>query len=624
MENIIDELENFSALGLSEVTLEALRDKGFTEPTDIQRACIPLLLQKKIDVIGQAATGTGKTAAFGLPILEEIDEKDRSTQAIILAPTRELAIQVANEIDSLKGKRDISVDAIYGGTSYENQFRRLRKGLQIVVGTPGRIQDHLDRKTLDISHIRFAVLDEADEMLDMGFIDDIEKILENAPEDKRMLLFSATMPAPILRLAESFMHEYEIVRTKRQENTAPLTDQYYFELRESDKMEALSRVIDMDKDFYGVVFCKTKLQCEEIGRKLSDRGYRAEALHGDISQKQREIVLQKMRDHKISILVATDVAARGIDIQELTHVINYTIPQDPEAYIHRVGRTGRAGKKGTAITFITSGEYRKLSFIKKVSKFDILPGVVPQPEDIIKAKKERILEAVQEAVEKNTSDYEDIAAKLLEEHEADVVVKALLYSLYRGELDVKQYHQIRSEARKNKEDKKERKERSRGEKREASAFNDMTRLFIARGRNDGFTKRRLANTLIEECHVRDEDLQDIQVMENFSFINVPSGLVDGILRNYSDMGEDGKPLIVRAKPDKNPPKKSSFPERKRKSNSQTSSFKVKSRRNWEDEVQYYGRDTRDGDDIDYGRRDRGRFDKKKSHGKYNKGGKKRR
>ncbi len=332
-----------------------------------------------------------------------------------------------------------------------------------------------------------------------------------------------------------------------------------------------------------------------------------------------------MRDHKISILVATDVAARGIDIQELTHVINYTIPQDPEAYIHRVGRTGRAGKKGTAITFITSSEYRKLSFIKKVSKFDILPGVVPQPEDIIKAKKERILASVQDAIEKDTADYDDIAEKLLSANDADVVVKALLYSLYRGELDIRQYHQIRSEAR-GKEDKKERREKKgRTERRESSAFDDMTRLFIARGRNDGFTKRRLANTLIEECHVRDEDLQDIQVMENFSFINVPSGLVDGILRNYSDMGEDGRPLIVRAKPDKSSPKKAAVSEKRRKSNAQTSSFKVKSRRNWEDDVQFYGRDTRDGEDMDYSRRDRGgRFDKKKSHGKYNKGGKKRR
>ena len=600
---MFEELESFRVLGLSDKTLEALSEKGFSEPTDIQRECIPLLLENKLDVIGQARTGTGKTAAFALPILETIDEKDKSTQALILAPTRELAMQVASEIDSLKGKREISVDAIYGGTSYENQFKKLKKGLQIVVGTPGRIQDHLDRGTLNISKISFAVLDEADEMLDMGFVEDIEKILANSPKDKRMLLFSATMPDPILRLAENFMRDYTVVRIKKQESEEVLTEQYYYDLRESDKMEALCRIIDYSDDFYGIVFCKTKVQCEEIGRKLSERGYNAEALHGDLSQKQREIILQNLRDHKIKILVATDVAARGIDVQELTHVINFTIPQDPEVYIHRIGRTGRAGKKGTAITFVTPSEARKFGFIKRISRMSIEKGTLPSSNDIILKKKERILDKVKASFKEQAIEYEEIAANLLEEEDSFVVVKALLKLLYKNELDKSQYHTIRSL-----EKPQDKKKKSKDDK----AIDDCgtTRLFIAMGRKDGLTKRLLANMLIERCRVRDEDIQNIEVMDEFSFINVPSMYSDLIINAFKTRGEKGKPLIVKAKAEKESKKPIKI---SKKSNTQTSIRR--SRRKWEDDIQPYGRDSRDDDD-DFDIK-RSLPPKKKPHGKYN-------
>ena len=599
---MFEELESFRVLGLSDKTLEALSEKGFSEPTDIQRECIPLLLENKLDVIGQARTGTGKTAAFALPILETIDEKDKSTQALILAPTRELAMQVASEIDSLKGKREISVDAIYGGTSYENQFKKLKKGLQIVVGTPGRIQDHLDRGTLNISKISFAVLDEADEMLDMGFVEDIEKILANSPKDKRMLLFSATMPDPILRLAENFMRDYTVVRIKKQESEEVLTEQYYYDLRESDKMEALCRIIDYSDDFYGIVFCKTKVQCEEIGRKLSERGYNAEALHGDLSQKQREIILQNLRDHKIKILVATDVAARGIDVQELTHVINFTIPQDPEVYIHRIGRTGRAGKKGTAITFVTPSEARKFGFIKRISRMSIEKGTLPSSNDIILKKKERILDKVRASFKEQAIEYEEIAANLLEEEDSFVIVKALLKLLYKNELDKSQYHTIRSL-----EKPQDKKKKAKDDK----AIDDggTTRLFIAMGRKDGLTKRLLANMLIERCRVRDEDIQNIEVMDEFSFINVPSMYADLIINAFKTRGEKGKPLIVKAKAEKESKKPIKI---SKKSNTQTSIRR--SRRKWEDDIQPYGRDSRDDDDFDI---KRSLPPKKKPHGKYN-------
>ena len=368
-------------------------------------------------------------------------------------------------------------------------------------------------------------------------------------------------------------------------------------------MEALCRIIDYSDDFYGIVFCKTKVQCEEIGRKLSERGYNAEALHGDLSQKQREIILQNLRDHKIKILVATDVAARGIDVQELTHVINFTIPQDPEVYIHRIGRTGRAGKKGTAITFVTPSEARKFGFIKRISRMSIEKGTLPSSNDIILKKKERILDKVKASFKEQAIEYEEIAANLLEEEDSFVIVKALLKLLYKNELDKSQYHTIRSL-----EKPQDKKKKSKDDK----AIDDCgtTRLFIAMGRKDGLTKRLLANMLIERCRVRDEDIQNIEVMDEFSFINVPSMYADLIINAFKTRGEKGKPLIVKAKAEKESKKPIKV---SKKSNTQTSIRR--SRRKWEDDIQPYGRDSRDDDD-DFDIK-RSLPPKKKPHGKYN-------
>ncbi len=614
-ENEEREENGFESLGLSEITLEALREKGFTVPTEIQAACIPLLLEGECDVVGQAQTGTGKTAAFALPILEKIDEKDRSTQALILAPTRELAIQTANEIESLKGRRKITVDAIYGGASYENQFKKLRSGLQIVVGTPGRVQDHLDRKTLDISKIKFCVLDEADEMLDMGFVEDIENILKTSPVEKKMLLFSATMPQQILHLAESFMRDYQIKRIKKSTETASNTEQFRYDLRESDKIEALTRIIDREADFYGVIFCRTKVQCEEIGRKLQERGYNAEALHGDLSQKQREIIMQKMKDHRLSILVATDVAARGLDIQDLTHVINFTIPQDPEVYIHRIGRTGRAGKSGIAITFVTPSERRKFAFIERVAKSNIKQGTIPTADEIIAARKERIVNAVMESLKYPSDMYTETVDRLLDTVDAVALSNTLMKMLYGRYLDGSQYHNIRSIEKKQRQDRpaaEEKKERSYRE-------DEYVRLFVARGRKDGLTKGSLADILIEQCRVKDQDLQGIQVMEEFSFVNCPARIGDHILKVFENRLDNGKPLIVKARPEKDDKEKKekrfNFKEAPRKK-SNTATRQIRSRRRWEDEAQPYGRDRRYDDDDDFFSSRRSSFSKKKPHGKY--------
>ena len=336
----MSESKTFADLGLSAATTAAINKKGFEEPTAIQAMTIPVMLEDRTDIIAQAQTGTGKTAAFGLPLIELLDLDSREVQALILAPTRELAIQVAEEINSLKGERDIRVAPIYGGQSIDQQLRRLKRGVHIVVGTPGRVIDHLKRRTLKLGAIRHLVLDEADEMLNMGFVEDIEEIMEHTGPNKRTLLFSATMPARIRSLAKKYMCQHEVLTAKADSNTTALTEQIYYEIRASDKFEALCRIIDFEEDFYGLVFCRTKNDVDGVASQLVGRGYDAEPIHGDVSQAQRERTLAKFRKRKSNILVATDVAARGIDVSDLSHVINYALPYDAESYVHRIGRTG--------------------------------------------------------------------------------------------------------------------------------------------------------------------------------------------------------------------------------------------------------------------------------------------
>lgn len=460
-------IQEFIDLGLSEKSIEAIEKKGFEHPTEIQKRCIPILLQEKKDLIGQAQTGTGKTATFALPILEKLDTAPASnnqasktqgdktkktkdehiTRALVLVPTRELCIQVCDEIKSLGENRNIKTLAIYGGASYNIQFKGLKEGADVIVGTPGRIQDHIERETLTLNAIEFCVLDEADEMLNMGFIEDIENILAKMPINKQMLCFSATMPEPIKKLAETFMNDYEVVKVQTEDMTSTLTRQVYYELYEEDKFEALCRTIDMAPDFYGLVFCKTKIQCDEIGSKLISAGYNAEVLHGDLSQVQRELIIHKMREHRISILVATDVAARGLDIPDMTHVVNYSLPDEPESYIHRVGRTGRAGKEGLAVTFVTPREFRKLAFIKRIAKADIIKVRIPTIDELMAQKRKMLQTDLFDNISKAENGlYEDslysMAKKLCSEHHPTNVITALLAERYGNSLDKSKYHEI--------------------------------------------------------------------------------------------------------------------------------------------------------------------------------------
>ncbi len=519
-------LDKFVRLGLSESSVIEIGKKGFEEPTEIQEKVIPLVLNTETDIIGQARTGTGKTAAFGLPVLETICEDSGPVQALVLVPTRELALQVSEELNSFKGRKNIRILPVYGGQSIQDQVRRLKKGIDIVVGTPGRILDHIRRKTLNIDRVRFAVLDEADEMLNMGFIDEVEEILSHTNREKRTLLFSATMPEEILNVAEKYMKEYEIVRSVKDKLTVELTDQVYFEVKQSDKFEALCRIIDREEEFYGLIFCRTKVDVDELTGKLTDRGYDAEGIHGDFSQHHRERSLEKFRKKRVNILIATDVAARGIDIADISHVINYSLPQDPESYVHRIGRTGRAGKKGIAITFISPSEYRKLAAIIKVTKSEIRKERIPGITDIIDARKNRIAADVNSIIESGSHyDYFDTAQKMLDNHDPLDLLSALLKYSFDSQLDRNNYREINEVISEN---------------------GETTRLFVSRGKKDGLTPRKLVKLIQNESKIKAGNITDIMVKDSFSFLTVPLNEAELIIKDFSKGKRKNSPEVQRA------------------------------------------------------------------------------
>lgn len=519
---------DFTQLGLSDETLKTIAEKGFETPTPIQKLAIPVIIHEQCDIIAQAQTGTGKTAAFGLPIIEKLAlGKSNKVSALILVPTRELALQVTDEINSFRGHRDITMITLYGGQSISEQQRRLRRGADVVVGTPGRILDLLRRKDLRIDSLDWIVLDEADEMLNMGFIEDIELILSHTPEEKRTLLFSATMPDRIVKLASKFMKNPRKLSVGSQTRATDLADQIYFEVRKADKFDALTRIIDIEPEFYGLVFCRTRVEVDEVSTRLLERGYSSEGLHGDISQAQREKTLTKFRNKFINILVATDVAARGIDIVDLSHVINYSLPQDPDSYIHRIGRTGRAGKEGTAITFITPDEYRKFLFFQKTIKSTIRKEVLPNAQDIIEMKKLRIKEELQSLVEsEGYMEYLGMAEGILEVNSPEVALASLLRMAFKNQLEESSYAEVRSFKVDNK---------------------GTTRLFVALGKRDGMNPKKISSLIRERVRVSDNNIDDIGVYDEFSFITVPFADAEEILSAFSSNTQGGKPLVTKAK-----------------------------------------------------------------------------
>jgi len=419
----------FKELGISNPIMKALEKMGFEEATPIQKETIPLAMQGN-DVIGQAQTGTGKTAAFGIPMIEKIDPKQRRIQGLVVAPTRELAIQVSEEVHRLGKFKGIRTLPVYGGQHMERQIRSLKEGPQIVVATPGRLLDHMRRKTIRTEHVQIAVLDEADEMLNMGFIDDIRNILKGIPEDRQTLLFSATMPKEIRDIASKLMKDPKEIKVKAKEMTVENIDQYFMEVPEKYKFDTLTNHLDVNAPELAIVFSRTKKRVDEITEGLQARGFKAEGIHGDLTQGKRMSVLNKFKHGRVEVLVATDVAARGLDISGVTHVYNFDIPQDPESYVHRIGRTGRAGRTGEAISFITPREMAHLKLIEKVTKSKMKRIMPPTNQDAQRGQQRIAVDKLLKTIEqKDLKQYHETANELLQNHDSITVIAAALKML---------------------------------------------------------------------------------------------------------------------------------------------------------------------------------------------------
>lgn len=529
----------FSDLGLSEKILKAIKSKWYEHPSPIQEKVIPLLLNWDKDIIGQAQTGTGKTAAFALPVLERLDKNIKDVQTLILAPTRELAIQVAQEIESFSDK-SIKIQLLYGGQNYRDELLWLKNNPHIVVGTPWRVIDHLSkRKSLKIENIKYFILDEADEMLNIGFKEEIEQIIEYTPENKKVLLFSATMPKSIKDIVNKYIKDHDFVSIEKKEWTSANIVQKCYKVSEKDKFEALCRVIEVEFDFYGILFCKTKLDVDEVASKLMSRGYKVEWIHGDVEQKQREKTLTRFRNGAIKILVATDVAARWIDVNNLTHVINYSLPDNPETYTHRIWRTWRAGNKWEAISFVSRKDSRTLSWIERTIKTQIKVEKLPQISHVIEFKKKRLLDNTKELLQNKAElHYIDLAKDLLELASAEEVLAAIIKEWYWEEFTSTHYNELKEEnfISINKD----------SWSRWYSWVPWEKRLFIAKWKLDWFTPWSLIKFIEKEADMKLWDVWNIDILREFSFINLKEEDADFVLRKFKKLNPR-KPLVVEAK-----------------------------------------------------------------------------
>ncbi len=506
----MSEYNTFADFGLSPETLQALAAKGFETPSPIQKLAIPPLLNNQYDIIAQAQTGTGKTAAYGIPIIEHLrglskKEKQSAPRALILAPTRELAMQIETEMISLSGGKTLRHAVLYGGQNIEIQLAKLKHGTDVAIGTPGRILDLIRRGALRLDKIRFAVMDEADEMLDMGFIEDIESILEETPEEKRMLMFSATMPEEIRRIAEQFMQAPEYVSTQTARVAVEQIRQTACEVKRDDKPLALERILAAAEDPYAMVFCRTRLDVDELTMKFQKKGYPVEALHGDLAQAQRTRIISRFKSKQFKVLIATDVAARGIDVNDLTHVINYSLPQSPDIYIHRVGRTGRAGREGIAITLTTPGERRKFEIIRKETGGFIQMEKIPAADAVVKMKKERFLNDLMDfPVEDIPESCRAFAKELLmQAWDPAEVVARILTMKFGTELEADKYPDVFGK------DAKKRLSRKKIEIR------------FAMGKKHGMTPSRLMKFLAEKTKVWRSKIGKITILESESIVELP-------------------------------------------------------------------------------------------------------
>ena len=530
----------FKDMGLSQEILQAVLDMGFDTATPIQSQAIPLVKSGK-DMIGQSQTGTGKTAAFGIPCLERINPNDRRLQALILCPTRELAIQVSEEFRKLlKYKDNIRVVPIYGGQPIDRQILALKRGAQVVIGTPGRVMDHMRRRTLKMETVQMMILDEADEMLDMGFREDIETILVKIPEDHQTLLFSATLSPEILDITKRFQRNPEFVKIVRKELTVPNIEQYYFDVKEKTKAEALVRIIDVYMPHLAMVFCNTKKRVDDLVELLQSRGYFAEGLHGDLKQAQRDKVMQKFRNGTIQILVATDVAARGIDVDDIDVVFNYDVPQDEEYYVHRIGRTGRAGRNGKAFTFCVGKEIYRLRDIMRYTKTKIIQQKLPTLSDVEKMKTEIFLEKIKETIEEGSlNKYRQLAEHLAEENYAPLDVAAALLKHTLADVrtdDMDVLDDINFN----------------GTEVYGGDGEKMVRLFISAGKKNKIRAKDIVGAIANEAGVPGKALGAIDLFDDYTFVDVPREYVKDILHSMNHCKIKNKRIhIEMAKKDRN-------------------------------------------------------------------------
>ncbi len=553
------ETMRFDELQLDERILRAVADMGFEEASPIQAQAIPVQLEGR-DIIGQAQTGTGKTAAFGIPLLQKVDPKSKKLQAIALCPTRELAIQVADEIRRLaKYMHGVKVLPIYGGQDIVKQIRSLKDGTQIIIGTPGRVMDHMRRKTVKFDHIQTVVMDEADEMLNMGFLEDMETILSQLPEERQTVMFSATMPQAIADIAHKFQKEPVTVKVVKKELTVPKVTQYYYEVKPKTKVEVMCRLLDMYAPKLSVVFCNTKKGVDELVQALQGRGYFAEGLHGDLKQIQRDRVMNSFRNGRTDILVATDVAARGIDVDDVEAVFNYDLPQDDEYYVHRIGRTGRAGREGIAFSFVVGKEVYKLRDIQRYCKTKIIPQAIPSLNDVTGIKVDKILENVADTIEE--SDLSEminiLEKKLLEEDYTSLDLAAALLKMMMGEEsedivdtreprsldDLDSYYSGGSRngnGRGRGRNSGGRDSRDSRDSRYDSGRDDMARLFINIGKNQNVKPGDILGAIAGESGMPGKMVGSIDMYDKYTFVEVPRENADAVLNAMKDVKIKGK------------------------------------------------------------------------------------
>ncbi len=536
----------FEDLPINDDIKRAVIEMGFEEPSPIQAQSIPVILSGK-DVIGQAQTGTGKTAAFSIPILEMVDQNDKSLQAIVLCPTRELAIQVSAEIKKIgKYMHGVRTLPVYGGQPIDRQIKSLKSGVQVVIGTPGRVIDHINRKTLKLDKVKMVILDEADEMLDMGFREDIEMILSKTPEERQTTFFSATMAKGILDLTRKYQNDPEHIKVVRQELTVPNIKQYYIETRSSNKLEVLCRLVDVYNPKLSVVFCNTKRLADELVSDLQARGYFADALHGDLKQTQRDIVMDKFRNGTIDILVATDVAARGIDVDDVEAVFNYDLPQDEEYYVHRIGRTGRAGRHGMSFTFVFGKDMRKMRDIERYTKSKLAKHEIPSIADVEEKKVNAFFSQVKEVIEAGhlTKQLQWIES-LCADSEADystVDIAAALLKLALGE-DKKEIVEEKPRERRERSDRGE-----RGERRErrgtTGAQEGMVRLFINVGRNQRVQAKDIVGSIAGEVGIPGKLVGSIDIYDKYTFVEVPKENAKAVIEKMKDIQIKGNRINI--------------------------------------------------------------------------------